>query len=176
MERAHSQAELPELHFKKSRTMTMPETSGRTMPRTETSPYLWRNSIGADNRYIIRSPTFTERANPTPTVNTSFSTIMPELSSFRPQAVDAQGRPRARAQSRPTSRRTSAVDETPSFARSFHLVDTDVSIYKKMHGDEWRDSPLCLYCFRKHGNFNKLEEYGYEACGRDEALESHYWE
>jgi hypothetical protein len=116
----------------------------------------------------------------------SLADIMPDLSSFRPQAVDAQGIPRATATpSRPGTRRTSVIErdnsaefaETPSYARSFHLVDTDdISIYQKTHGDEWRSSPLCLYCFRKHGNFSKLEEYGYEACGRDEALESHYWQ
>jgi hypothetical protein len=66
--------------------------------------------------------------------------------------------------------------DTPIYARSLHLIDTDISIYKKDHGDKWREHALCLYCFRRHGGFNKLREHGYEVCGRDEALESYYWE
>ena len=66
--------------------------------------------------------------------------------------------------------------ETPTYARSLHLIDTEISIYKKVHGDEWTEYPLCLHCFRQHGAFNRINEHGYELCGRDEALESHYWE
>lgn len=157
------------------------------MSRSNSSRPPWRRSIGGDNRSIIRSSTFTERTIPSPEhTSNDLSDILPDLSSFRPQASDAQGIPRATVpSSRSVTRRTSVVerdntpelDDTPSYARSFHLVDTeDASIYQKTHGDEWRSNPLCLYCFRKHGNFSKLEEYGYEACGRDEALESHYWQ
>lgn len=66
--------------------------------------------------------------------------------------------------------------ETPIYARAFHLVDTDISIYKKEHGNNTNDHPLCLHCFRLHGSFYRLLEHGYESCGKEELLESHYWD
>jgi hypothetical protein len=164
----------------------LPVARPRSMTHTEVSSSSLRRSIGGDNRRVIRSSTFTERA-PAP-MELATSTIIdmyPELSSFRPQATDAQGiPPTSKTPVRPATCRTSTIEQdespspegTPSFASSLHLVDNGVSIYKKIHGDEWRENSLCLYCFRQHGDFNCLNKHGYEACGRDEALESHYWE
>ncbi|KAF2825420.1 hypothetical protein CC86DRAFT_352856 [Ophiobolus disseminans] len=168
------------------RTMTLPLTGGRTIAHSSTSHSSGRASIGGDNRCVIHASTFTERAPaPLDHLDPILASTMPELSSFRPQAADAQGVPRpSLTPARPATRRSSMIArdespepaETPSWARSLHLVDTDVSIYKKIHGDEWKDFPLCLHCFRRHGNFNKIEEHGYEVCGREEMLESHYWQ
>jgi hypothetical protein len=129
---------------------------------------------------------FTERTNaPIKQTDNFPSDPLPELSSFRPQAADPQGVPRlsvtevrpSTGMSTPIKRNQSPeLVETPIYARTLHLVDTHVSVYKKVHGDEWRRNSLCLYCFRRHGNFRKLDEHGYEVCGHDEALESHYWE
>jgi hypothetical protein len=52
----------------------------------------------------------------------------------------------------------------------------DISIYKNVHGEEWKQNSLCLDCFRRHGSFNRILTYGYEVCGSDEMLDSHYWE
>ena len=163
--------------------MTLPADQNRTMTHAESSR---ARSIGGDNQCLIHDPTFTERAlAPLEHLNPIMTSMMPELSSFRPQASDARGIPRApNTPTRPATRRSSMAvrdespeaAETPSWDRSFHLVDTEVTIYKKIHGDQWEDYPLCLHCFRQHGNFNKIEEHGYEVCGREEALESHYWQ
>jgi hypothetical protein len=107
----------------------------------------------------------------------------PEVSSFRPEVAGPQGVPPISITPvRPSTCKLSAIersptpelDDTPIYARTLHLVETDVSVYKKIHGDEWRDNSLCLYCFRQHGDFSKLTLRGYEVCGRNEALESHY--
>ena len=166
--------------------MTLPVDQNCTMTHAESSRAPCRRSIGGDNQCVIHDQTFTERAPaPLDHVDSIVTSTMPELSSFRPQAADAQGIPHAPSTpTRPATRRSSVAvqaespepTETPSWDRSFHLVDTEVSIYKKIHGDQWEDYPLCLHCFRRHGKFNKIEEHGYEVCGREEALESHYWQ
>jgi hypothetical protein len=154
----------------------------RTAPH---QPFLGEQ-IGGDNRRVIRGQTFTER-RPALVELTKPHVLdtYPELSSFRPEAVDAQGVPFVPVTPVRLSRRhTSMVDreesplpaETPIYARSLHLIDTDVSIYQKTHGDEWRENSLCLHCFRQHGDFRRLGKHGYEVCGDDEALKSHYWE
>jgi hypothetical protein len=175
----------PEMLSKKIRTMTLPEIQDGILYQSNTGRRPWRNSVGGDNRYIVHDSTFTERGHPAQEpLDSSLASLMPELSSFRPQVVDPQGVPRRASVARPSTRRVSMVErqetpepaETPSYARSFHLVDTDVSVYRQTHGDAWRNSPLCLYCFRQNGSFRKIEQHGYETCGREEALESHYWE
>jgi hypothetical protein len=169
---------------KKTRTMTLPHLQSQMAHPTSRSS--WRNSVGGDNRSLIRSSTFIERS---PIMLDKARSVpdgaLPELSSFRPGAVDSQGVPPISVTPvRPSTRRSSAIgrdpspesDDTPIYARSLHLVDTDVSVYKKVHGDEWRQNSLCLHCFRRHGGFNKMNQHGYEVCGRSEALDSHYWE
>ncbi|EUC48545.1 hypothetical protein COCMIDRAFT_23712 [Bipolaris oryzae ATCC 44560] len=81
--------------------------------------------------------------------------------------------------------------ETPSFARTLHLFDTsvsmykdgngdewmhDISIFKSTHGDEWVHNSLCKHCFSRSGKFSRIMTYGYETCGREECLEDYYWE
>jgi hypothetical protein len=172
--RARSPDTSSHLLAKKMRMMTLPafQTSHTSHPLGRST---WRNSIGSDNRSLLRGSTFTER-NPA---------LLDQASSFRPEVVGPQGvGPSALTPIQPSTRRSSLIerdsspeyDGTPSYAQSLHLVDTDVSIYKKVHGDEWRENSLCLHCFRRHGSFRKLTLYGYEMCGRNEALESHYWE
>ncbi|KAH3913795.1 hypothetical protein HBI56_057760 [Parastagonospora nodorum] len=183
--RARSPDTSSHLLAKKMRTMTLPafQTSHTSYPLGRST---WRNSIGSDNRSLLRGATFSERNPALLDQASSFKDfVSPELSSFRPEVVGPQGvGPLARTSIQSSTRRSSLIerdsspeyDGTPSYAQSLHLVDTDVSIYKKVHGDEWRENSLCLHCFRRHGNFRKLTLYGYEMCGRNEALESHYWE
>lgn len=98
----------------------------------------------------------------------------------------------------PASQRTCTTPDrpdtpdTPSFARPLHLIDTsvlmcddgrgdkwmqDISIYKSTHGNDERvDNSLCEYCFRRRGLFSRLVTYGCELCGREQRLESLYWE
>ena len=173
---------------KKLRTGTFPQKFGsRPIDQLESRTASWRRSIGGDNTTLLLSCSFTER---TPAsvgyTSTLGADLLPDLSSFRPQAADSQGlalKPGTRA--RTPSRRPSVIrcsdcleaPETPIYARSLHLIDDGHdSIYKKDHGDEWRENSLCLYCFRLHGKFSKLSNHGYESCGRDDPLESHYWE
>lgn len=177
----------PELLSKKMRTMTAPVDMGRSTAQPAASSEPWRRSIGGDNSYLVRGPTHVERTHGE-VESTLYSTdgLLPALSSFRPEAVDSQGislrsktPTRSRASSRspiPARNHTPERAETPVYARSLHLVDTDVSIYHKVHGDEWKENALCLHCFQRHGDFSKLKEHGYETCGHDEPLESHYWE
>jgi hypothetical protein len=179
------QVESPEPFFKKVRTATPPIRRPYSMKRTISRRPSLGEYIGGDNRRVIRSQTFTERG-PAPAELTRPLALdtYPELSSFRPEIVDAQGIPPVSVTPVRPSRRVPLVEqeespppaETPVYARSLHLIDTDVSIYQKTHGDEWRENSLCQHCFRQYGEFNRLGKHGYEVCGNDEALRSHYWE
>lgn len=175
-----------ELLAKKMRTMTLPAFQSSRISQSLGRASSWRNSIGSDNRSLLRESAFTERKPALLDSTSSFQdSVSPELSSFRPEVVGPQGvSSRATTLTQSSTRRSSILerdsspeyDDTPAYAQSLHLVDTDVSIHKKVHGEEWRENSLCLHCFRQHGNFRKLTMHGYEMCGRNEALESHYWE
>jgi hypothetical protein len=184
--RTRSGSATPEVSPKKMRTMTLPVISGPPMIRSAPYSTHWSRSIGGDNRDLIRDSGFTERCPaPVEHISSPPTTVLPELSSFRPRTVGAQGvRPIPTTPIPSVTRKFSTVErepspetaETPIYARSLHLIDSDISIYKQDHGERWRENALCLHCFRRHGGFNKLREHGYEVCGREEALESHYWE
>ncbi|KAF2030430.1 hypothetical protein EK21DRAFT_65423 [Setomelanomma holmii] len=185
VKRSHDGSSSPEMMSKKVRKQTLPDFGSRSIATAQAST-AYRHSVGGDNRTLIHSSTFTKRAPaPAQAMRAVESSTFPELSSFRPRPVRPQGLPRiSTTPVKPATRRTSAIErdespepaETPIYARSLHLVDTEVSIYKKVHGDESSDYSLCLYCFRQHGAFNRITDYGYELCGGDEALDSHYWE
>ncbi|KAH7381232.1 hypothetical protein DE146DRAFT_728896 [Phaeosphaeria sp. MPI-PUGE-AT-0046c] len=182
--RALSRSLSPELLSKKMRSMTVPVNTSQPTMEHATESSSGRRSIGGDNRYLTRTPTFIERSHGEwEYTDPDIEHDLPELSSFRPEAVDPQGiplklvTPISRRNSWTTARdHTPELAETPIYARSLHLVDTEVSIYHKVHGDEWKQNSLCLYCFRRHGGFCKLKAHGYELCGYDEPLESLYWE
>ncbi|KAF1912184.1 hypothetical protein BDU57DRAFT_542759 [Ampelomyces quisqualis] len=174
----------PEMLSKKLRTVTLPEHPSCTMGQLESRTSSWRRSIGGDNTSLLLSSSFTERT-PAPVGHPNLlgADLYPDLSSFRPQAADSQGMvPRPVTPKRNQARRVPVNEcndyqeaaETPIYARSMHLFDGEDSIYRKDHGDEWRENALCLYCFQWHGNFSKLSKHGYETCGRDDPLESHY--
>ncbi|KAF2123870.1 hypothetical protein P153DRAFT_140433 [Dothidotthia symphoricarpi CBS 119687] len=181
----------PEKMSKRTRTEALSEPQCRFLFQTDTDPFQAFGGAGSDNNCLSRTSTFTERG---PDVcNRAARHSIPSLSSFRPESANSQGQPQPQLRSQPstpvrTAARTSssrrqraspAQSETPPWARSMHLVDTDdnyLSIYKNVHGDEQTDSPLCLYCFRHKGSFNRVRTHGYEVCGREEALRSHYWE
>lgn len=65
---------------------------------------------------------------------------------------------------------------TPAWARPLHLIDDEVSIFKNSHGDRAREHPLCLHCFRLHGEFRKMVKRRCRVCGQNDVLEGHYWE
>lgn len=127
-----------------------------------------------DSAFIERRP---------PTIPTSFDlSRLASISSFRQTASMSQGHlpPSTPTRNDSNSSRNSSAGSptmpTPTWVKPFHLVDEEKSIYMKKHGDDWRDNPLCLYCFRQHQSFNRILQYGCEVCGREDALESHYWE
>ncbi|KAF2438165.1 hypothetical protein P171DRAFT_437226 [Karstenula rhodostoma CBS 690.94] len=76
----------------------------------------------------------------------------------------------------PTPSESGSPGGTPPWARPLHLVEDDISIYKNVHGDKPHKSPLCLYCFRQHGEFHRVINHRCEMCGQNEVLEGHYWE
>ena len=171
--------------------MTMPETCCQNITGDETQDPLANQSFSGNNRRVIRNVAFIERAPVRPQKSNSSSQQLPELSSFRPDIASPEGpapKPPARptTPARHTARRFSSATpeppETPSFLRPLHLFDTsnewthDISIYKNIHGEEWKRNSLCRHCFQLRGAFNRIMTYGYEACGRDERLDSHYWE
>jgi hypothetical protein len=134
---------------------------------------------------LFRNSTFIERRDSFVDVTAATSSIA-SASSFRPLpeiASKARTVPATpiRSHSPPehvtkTPQSAASIACTPAWMGPFQLVDDEVSIYKQVHGEEWRGAPLCLYCFREHGEFHRLYNDGCEACGRDEALEHHYWE
>ncbi|KAI8931632.1 hypothetical protein NX059_011283 [Plenodomus lindquistii] len=162
--------EQPRMLTKKMRTSTLPEA--------KSNPFGSRTSrrLGDDNRRLIRNVEFIERSAALPaSISPDESVILPELSSFRPEATPTTPvRPAMRRSSMP-HKSPSRSPETPSWARSLHLIDTDVSIYKGQ-SDPWRENLLCLNCFSRHGKFSKMLIHGYETCGGDQVLDSHYWE
>lgn len=76
----------------------------------------------------------------------------------------------------PTPSDGGSPGDTPAWARPLHLVEDDFSVYKNVHGEKAQEAPLCLYCFRRHGEFRKLIDERCEGCGGREVLEGHYWE
>lgn len=160
----------PRTLTKKLRTSIRPDT------QSDTTGLQTFRRMGDDNRRLVQNAEFTERAAALPaSISPNDLVMLPELSSFRPDATPATPvRPSVRRSSMPY-RSPSASPETPSWARSLHLVDTDVSIYKGQ-ADPWRENLLCLYCFSRHGTFSKMLPLGYETCGGEKVLDSHYWE
>ena len=186
---------------KKMRSMTMPEPRD-VIVTPDNQPYLTLplRGIPGDNRRVVRNSAFIERVAAPLLTDDPTHQQLPELSSFRPNLATKEGVAPVMAslsrtpRQRSTQRRPSASPEppeTPSFARSLRLFDAsvavrsdglgnewmhDISIYKNIHGEEWRRNSLCKHCFRRSGQFSRIMTYGYESCGRDEELDSHYWE
>jgi len=186
--------------LKKMRTMTLPKVqifSPHQIARL--SPPL--RGCDGDNRRVIWEKTFIERT-PAGVLPVSHDEHLPGLSSFRPNIASTEGPvplpapvPRHEIPVQSSQRRlpskTPEPPETPSYARPLHLFDAsvvvggngggdeylrDISIYKNIHGEEWKRNALCRHCFQSGGTCNRIMTYGYEACGRDEPLNSHYWE
>lgn len=99
------------------------------------------------------------------------------LYGFRttPQHAYKSFRPATPSRS-PTPPNGRSPSGTPTWAQPFQLVEDEVSIYKNVHGDKPQQSPLCLYCFRQHGEFHRMVKHRCGVCGQSEALEGHYWE
>jgi hypothetical protein len=140
-------------------------------------------NIGGDNLRLRTHDGFTERAPETRTMaTTSKDDAIPELSSFRPTDQGPPGpsksRPKLqRASTSPTRQPDSVLPDEPAWMRPLHLVDTGrMSIYKNVHDDGPIRHALCLWCYRRRGQFRKVHKHGYESCGSAEVLDSHYWE
>ncbi|CAA9966033.1 hypothetical protein PTMSG1_09392 [Pyrenophora teres f. maculata] len=185
--------------LKKIRSMSLAEIRVVRSHRTRLSPPM--GGFTGDNRQVIREAAFIERT-PAGVLPASYNQHIPESSSFRPSIASPEGLEPAPAQvshpkspvlssERRSSSETPEPPETPSYARPLHLFDTsvivggnqqgnewlqDISIYKNIHGEEWKRNALCSHCFRSGGTCNRIMTYGYEACGRDDPLDSHYWE
>ncbi|KAG9187302.1 hypothetical protein G6011_05173 [Alternaria panax] len=183
----------PQPLSKQMRTTTMPETCTQiaVFAGNETQDSLANQRFSGDNRRVIRNVAFIERAPVLLQKPNSPSQQLPEPSSFRPDIASPEGpaltpAPQPITPVRHTACRfpsaTPEPPETPSFLRPLHLFDTsndwthDISIYKNTQGEEWKRNSLCRHCFQSGGAFNRIMTYGYEACGRDERLDSHYWE
>lgn len=76
----------------------------------------------------------------------------------------------------PTPSDSGSPGSTPTWARPLQLVKDEISVYKNLHGDKSHEHPLCLYCFRQHGDFHRIVGHHCEVCGRIEVLKGHYWE
>jgi hypothetical protein len=176
----------PETPPKKTRAMTLSDIRSRTFPRLAADAPHCFIDVARDNRRVLGDEAFTERAPaPRMSVELSGSTILPELSSFRPNVVSPQGSPTlgppvrtmARVHTSPVEPTSPIIPETPAWLRPMHLIDTGgKSIYMHAHDNGPIRHALCLYCFRHNGSFRKVHRHGYEACGRTEVLDSHYWE
>lgn len=184
--RAHFFDELPaEVSAQKRRTLTVPNIRNdsyfKLAPASQTLL-----GIGGDNRCVLRTEGFTERA---PRGNSmavlSLDDAIPELSSFRPNDPDPLDQPipespqhkLSRAHTSPTDTRSSELPDSPAWMRPLHLVDTGGrSIYKNIHDDGPIRHALCMMCYRTRGEFRKVHRRGYESCGGVEVLDSHFWE
>lgn len=157
--------------------------------------------FAGDNQQVTREATFIERA-PAGLIPASHDQYLPELSSFRPNIAspeglvpvhhtDARRKTSVKSSQRRSPSNTPEPPETPSYTRPLHLFDTavvvglngqgdellqDISIYKTIHGEEWKRNALCSHCFQNGGTCNRVMTHGYEVCGRDKSLDSHYWE
>ncbi|KAH8722801.1 hypothetical protein GQ44DRAFT_711282 [Phaeosphaeriaceae sp. PMI808] len=171
---------------KKMRTMTMPVTQDRMTLRAATSTPPDMSITGSDNRCPIQGSIFKEIVTPSPEPSKSTIALTSPTTSRRqtnpkhlPPLPTTPVRPAPRKFSLPQSDPSPTMTETPIYARSMHLIDTDnLSIYQKVHGnDDYVTNPLCKDCFRHRGTFKIIHvKHGYEACGADEPLQSHYWE
>ncbi|CBX96220.1 hypothetical protein IAQ61_001398 [Plenodomus lingam] len=176
--RTFEMADQPRMLTKKMRTNTYPEArSHPTSSRTSRPPDI-------NNHNLLHTEEFTERTASIPlSPNSDPLALLPQLSSFRPDATPStpvRRRPRTcsvprRSRSRSRSRSPSP-ETTPSWARSLHLVDTEIFSVFKGEAEAWQNNLLCLYCFSRHGRFSKMLPLGYEMCGGAEVLDSHYWE
>lgn len=138
-----------------------------------------------DNTHLPTSPVKTTHiASPTPTDPVLASHLSPlageppsPLNEFRstPKHAYTSFRPSTPRRSRTPSDAASPA-ATPAWARPLLLVDDEVSILKNAHGNRAEEHPLCLQCFRLHGEFRGMQGKRCEGCGGKDRLEGHYWE
>lgn len=63
---------------------------------------------------------------------------------------------------------------TPAWMQPFQLLEGEKPVFLQIHGQEERDNPLCLQCFRSRGELNTVLRDGCESCGEMEILKGHY--
>ncbi|CAO2647529.1 Nn.00g084510.m01.CDS01 [Neocucurbitaria sp. VM-36] len=167
--RARSPHDSPEMLSKKIRAMTFPVTRSGVDTRSQMTLSSPHETISSGNKCFIRSLDLGERTPAKPITSRSGKTHS-DVSSFRPYTTTSRSPPRPLTPERTSAHRASMLEEfgnpvwaeTPTFARALHLVDADISVYKYDHGEDWKEKPLCLYCFRQHGSFNRILTHGYE--------------
>ncbi|KAF2798780.1 hypothetical protein K505DRAFT_357163 [Melanomma pulvis-pyrius CBS 109.77] len=183
---AHSPPDSPEPLAKRKRQNTTSdyELDGQGSHGSDLGPTMRIRGGGGPGASLelFQTPTFTERCNFVDSPIRVQSSMRPSLvavSSFRPIADISQDDPAPATPMRnyaPPNDSTASPAYTPAWMKSFHLVDNEKSIYMNVHGEDWKVSPLCLYCFRQHGEFHRVLPDGCELCGREDVLERHYWE
>jgi hypothetical protein len=189
-----------ELMLKKMRSATSPQT--RDLAITSNSEPNFSKAlrnISDRDRCILHDTTFARKTVAGTSISKPTEHQLLELSNFEPSAITQSleliEEPRQTTPVQLSTWRRNSITpeppETPSFARSLHLFDTsvsmykddhgnewvhDISIYKSTHGDESAKNSLCKHCFCRKGKFSRITMYGYETCGREEYLDDYYWE
>lgn len=140
---------------------------------------------------LYRTSSFTERRSVNKTSDSDTHSLvanpLPYVSSFRPTKATSHDTTLAETPKPETPVRQTPFDgcnsvvtspsvQTTAWMEPFQLVDDERLVFLNRHGEEWKNHALCLYCFRRHQTFHRLLKDGCEVCGRQEVLESHYWE
>ena len=178
----HSPSQSPAVPIKRARTMA-PNACGRghKLSHSETLPgsanALWATSEHAP--IVTQKSDYVERRAPLFSLECDAPSTTPTFSSFRPlpnQTPPPETPVRGSTEQLYDGSMASPATQTPAWMKPFHLVNDEKCIYMSRHGEDWKNHALCLYCFRQHGNFHRILGEGCEVCGREDALESHYWD
>jgi hypothetical protein len=139
---------------------------------------------------IYKTASFTERGSFSSSNTSRTSSVahpLAPISSFRPTEATAQGTVPPKKVKLETPLRqipfdgsnsvvTSPALPDPTPIQPFQHLDNDRLIFINKHREDWEDYALCLDCFQRHQNFHRVLKHGCEVCGKDDILESKYWE
>ncbi|KAF5854023.1 hypothetical protein GGP41_006752 [Bipolaris sorokiniana] len=188
-----------ELLLKKMRPLTSPQTRN-SATTSNIAPHLTTTPNSSPDKYRLSVPglKFTERSLAGAVINTPIerlpndSNIKSSIATLSPEpSMIPQPTTPVKLSTWQCTTTTPEPPETPSFARTLHLFDMsvsmykddkgdewmqDISIFKSTHGDEWARNSLCKHCFSRSGKFSRIMTYGYETCGCEECLDDYYWE
>lgn len=181
------------------RPLTSPQTRN-SATTSNIAPHLTTTPNSSPDKYRLSVPglKFTERSLAGAVINTPIerlpndSNIKSSIATLSPEpSMIPQPTTPVKLSTWQCTTTTPEPPETPSFARTLHLFDMsvsmykddkgdewmqDISIFKSTHGDEWARNSLCKHCFSRSGKFSRIMTYGYETCGCEECLDDYYWE